>query len=145
LQSTKTNIHKKKIIREIPKESLIKPEDIEEINSFKTDLDTQHVKYIIDKVEKTQTNKKKELFKPFKRIKTNIDDSIKEKQRKLPKYWEVTAATPPFMINNTAKILDLNESLKLQQEQIEKRKVFNIFKIIFYFLLKFSSCMHICK
>ncbi|KAH0953718.1 hypothetical protein HN011_006413 [Eciton burchellii] len=117
-QSTKTG--NKKVIREIPKESLIKPEDIEEINSFRTDLlNTQHTKHII-KVEETQkTNKKREPFKPSKRVErtnTNVHDSIKEKQRRLPKLWEVTATSH-------SSLIDLNESLKLQQEYIERRKM----------------------
>lgn len=122
-QPTGTGVHKKKIIHIIPEESLIKPEDIVEIESFKTDncLDVEHVKYIIDKVEKAQeTNKKKEPFKPYKTTKSNVHDPIKEKQRKLPKNWEVTAATPPLIIHDATKVLSINESLRLQTEQTKK-------------------------
>lgn len=122
-QPTGTGVHKKKITRVIQEESLIKPEDIAEIESFKTDncLDVEHVKYIIDKVEKAQkTNKKKEPFKPYKTTKSNVHDLTKEKQRKLPENWEVTAATPPLIIHEATKVLSINESLKLQTEQTKK-------------------------
>lgn len=120
-QPTGTGVHKKKIIHMVPKENLIKPEDIAEIETFKTDLlDTEHVKYIVDKVEKVQEVKKREPFKPYKTTKSNVHDPMKEKHRKLHKYWEVTAATPPLIVHGAAKILNLNESLKLQKEQTEK-------------------------
>lgn len=122
-QPTGTGIHKKKIIHITHEESLIKPEDVIEIESFKTDdcLDVEHVKYIIDKVEKTQeTNKKKKPFKPYKTTKSDVHDPTKEKQRKLPKNWEVTAATPPLIIHGATKVLSINESLRLQKEQTRK-------------------------
>lgn len=88
----------------------------------------EHVKYIIDKVEKAQeTNKKKEPFKPYKTTKSNVHDPTKEKQRKLSKNWEVTAATPPLIIHEPTKVLSINESLKLQTEQTNKLQVFNYF------------------
>ncbi|XP_050448596.1 DNA-directed RNA polymerase II subunit GRINL1A [Cataglyphis hispanica] len=122
-QPTGSGIHKKKIIHVTHEESLIKPEDIAEVESFKTDncSDVEHVKYIIDKVEKAQeTNKKKEPFKPYKTTKNNVHDPMKEKQRKLPKNWEVTAATPPLIIHGPTKVLSIDESLKLQKEQTKK-------------------------
>ncbi|XP_070164232.1 DNA-directed RNA polymerase II subunit GRINL1A isoform X3 [Polyergus mexicanus] len=122
-QPTGTGIHKKKIIHVTHEESLIKPEDIIEVESFKTDdcLEVEHVRYIIDKVEKTQeTNKKRESFKPYKTTKSNVHDPTKEKQRKLPKNWEVTAATPPLIIHGATRVLSINESLKLQKEQTKK-------------------------
>lgn len=88
----------------------------------------EHVKYIVDKVEKAQeTNKKKESFKPYKTTKSNVHDPMKEKQRKLPKNWEVTAATPPLIIHGATEVLSLNESLKLQKEQTKKLQVFDFF------------------
>ncbi|KYN08875.1 PREDICTED: DNA-directed RNA polymerase II subunit GRINL1A [Trachymyrmex cornetzi] len=120
-QPTGTGVHKKKIICMVLEESFIKPEDIAEIETFKTDpLDTEHVKYIVDKVEKVQEVRKRESFKPYKTTKSNVHDPMKEKQRKLHKYWEVTAATPPLIVHGAAKVLSLNESLKLQKEQTEK-------------------------
>jgi len=121
-QPTGTGVHKKKIIHLAPEESLIKPEDIAEIETFKTDpLDVEHVKYIVDKVEKAQeTIKRERAFKPYKTTRSNVHDPEKEKRRKLHKNWEVTAATPPLIVHEAAKVLKLNESLKLQKEQIEK-------------------------
>ncbi|XP_011169203.1 DNA-directed RNA polymerase II subunit GRINL1A [Solenopsis invicta] len=120
-QPTGTGIHNKKIVHVAPEESLIKPEDIAEIETFKTNpLDIEHVKYIVDKVEKTQETNKKEPFKPYKTTKSNVHDPMKEKQRKLHKHWEVTAATPPLIVHGAAKVMSLNESLKLQKEQTEK-------------------------
>jgi len=89
----------------------------------------EHVKYIVDKVEKAQETNKKEPFRPYKTTKSNVHDPVKEKQRKLHKNWEITAATPPLIVHEAAKVLNLNESLKLQKEQSEKLQVCNIFKI----------------
>ncbi|XP_011703314.1 PREDICTED: DNA-directed RNA polymerase II subunit GRINL1A [Wasmannia auropunctata] len=120
-QPTGTGVHNKKIIHVAPEESLIKPEDIAEIETFKTDpSDIEHVKYIVDKVEKTQKTNKKESFKPYKTTKSNVHDPMKEKQRKLHKNWEVTAATPPLIVHGAAQVLSLNESLRLQKNQTEK-------------------------
>lgn len=120
-QPTGAGVHKKKIIHIAPEESLIKPEDIAEIETFETDpLDVEHVKYIVDKVEKAQETNKRESFKPYKTTRSNVHDPMKEKQRKLHKNWEVTAATPPLIAHGPAKVLTLNESLTLQKEQTEK-------------------------
>lgn len=126
IQPTGSGIHKKKIIYIASGKSLIKPEDIAEIESFKTDsLNVEHVKYIIDKVEKTEEIKKPKPFKPYKTTKSNVHESTKEKQRKLSKNWEVTAATPPLIVHGVAKVLSLTESLQLQKEQTEKLHVFD--------------------
>ncbi|KYN01542.1 PREDICTED: DNA-directed RNA polymerase II subunit GRINL1A [Cyphomyrmex costatus] len=120
-QPTGSGVHKKKIIHVVPEESLVKPKDIAEIETFKTDpLDIEHVKYIVDKVEKIQEVKKKESFKPYKTTKSNVHDPMREKQRKLHKNWEVTAATPPLIVHGAVKVLSLKETLKLQKEQTEK-------------------------
>lgn len=120
-QPTGSGIHKKKIIHLAPEESLIKPADLVEIESFKVDrVDADHVKYIVDKVEKAQEANKKEPFKPYKTTKSQVHDPMKEKQRKKHKNWEVTAATPPFIVHGAAMVLNLNESLRLQKEQTEK-------------------------
>lgn len=112
-------------------ESLIKPEDLVEIESFKTDpTDVEHVKYIIDKVEKAQeTNRNRQPFKPYKTTKSDVHDPMKEKQRKQHENWEVTAATPPLIVHGAAKLLNLNESLRLQKEQTDKLQVIDILKI----------------
>ncbi|KAG7201710.1 hypothetical protein KM043_004435 [Ampulex compressa] len=121
-QPTGTGVHKKKIIHLPPEETLIKPEDLDEIESSTTEkvLDVEHVKYIVDKVEKSAEQKKREPFKPFKTTKSNIHDPMKEKKRKKDKNWEVTAATPPLIVHGAAQVLSLNESLILQKEQVEK-------------------------
>ncbi|XP_006615449.1 DNA-directed RNA polymerase II subunit GRINL1A [Apis dorsata] len=121
-QPTGCGVHKKKIIHVPSNESLIKPEDLAEIESFKIEA-TEHITYIVNKIEKKileNENKKKELFKPYKTTKSNVHDPKKEKQRKQNKYWEVTAATPPLIIHDAAKIINLSESLKLQKEQTER-------------------------
>lgn len=49
-----------------------------------------------------------------------MHDPEKEKHRKQNQHWEVTAATPPLIVHGAAKVINLNESLKLQKEQAEK-------------------------
>lgn len=83
----------------------------------------EHVKYIVDKVEKAEENKKREPFKPYKTTKSNVHDPTKEKQRKLPNNWEHTAATPPLIVHGATKVLGLTESLQLQKEHTEKLHV----------------------
>lgn len=121
----------------VPEESLIKPEDIAEIETFKTNpSDVEHVKYIVNKVEKTEETNKREPFRPYKTTKSNVHDPMKEKQRKLHKYWEVTAATPPLIVHGAAKVMSLNESIRLQKKQAEKLQVldtFSIYLLIFFF------------
>ncbi|XP_046964502.1 uncharacterized protein LOC124533339 [Vanessa cardui] len=70
-------------------------------------------------VEKTELNIKPKLtgqFKPYKTTISDVHNPEKEMCRKRNKFWEVTAATPPPSIHGPAKILNLEESLKLQQE-----------------------------
>ncbi|XP_058793908.1 uncharacterized protein LOC131665799 [Phymastichus coffea] len=125
-QPTGSGIHNKKIIHIVPNDTLIKPEDIREAKSFKTQdpLELEHVKYIVSKVENPENEKKREPFKPYKTTRSNVHDPEKEKQRecKKYKYWEVTAATPPLIIHGAVKTLDLNESLRLQKEHEAKLK-----------------------
>ncbi|KAI4497081.1 hypothetical protein M0802_007827 [Mischocyttarus mexicanus] len=125
-QPTGTGVHKKKVIHLQPIEPLIKPEDLDEIESFKNEEKTSsklvHVKYLIDKVEKSPEKNqiKKEPFKPYKTTKSNVHDPEKEKNRKYIKNYAVTAATPPHIVHGAAKSLNLSESLQLQREQVEK-------------------------
>lgn len=133
-------------------ESLIKPEDIEEIESFKNETSPEpiHVKYVIDKVEKTQEKNqlKREPFKPYKTSKSNVHDPEKEKERKYTKHWEITAATPPHIVHGAIKPLSLNESLQLQREHVKKLQVtrqiilyinqilfYNIYIYVYYIVL----------
>ncbi|XP_076751046.1 RNA polymerase II subunit M [Xylocopa sonorina] len=118
-QPTGSGVHKKKVIHLQPEESLIKPEDLEEIESFKREP-VEHITYIVNKIEKPLEKKNKEPFKPYKTTKSNVHDPEKEKQRKQNKHWEVTAATPPLIVHGAVKTINLNESLKLQIEQAEK-------------------------
>ncbi|XP_063995809.1 DNA-directed RNA polymerase II subunit GRINL1A [Diachasmimorpha longicaudata] len=119
-QPTGTGVHKKKFVILPPEESLINDEDLTEIESFKSDLSLpQHIKYIVDKVEK-EGNAMREPFKPYKTTKTNVHDPMKEKVRKKDKHWEVTAATPPLIVHGAVQSLSMNESLKLQKAQAEK-------------------------
>lgn len=120
-QPTGSGTHKKKVIHLPPEESLIKPEDLAEIESFETQS-AGHISYIVSKTEKSPDEKsqKKGSFKPYKTTKSNVHDPEKEKQRKYNKHWEITAATPPLIVHGAVKIINLNESLKLQKEQAEK-------------------------
>ncbi|CAL7946055.1 unnamed protein product [Xylocopa violacea] len=119
-QPTGSGVHKKKVIHLQPEESLIKPEDLVEIESFKTEP-VEHITYIVNKIEKPpEERNKKEPFKPYKTTKSNVHDPEKEKQRKQNKHWEITAATPPLIVHGAVKTINLNESLKLQIEQAEK-------------------------
>lgn len=125
-QPTGTGVHKKKVIHLQPTEPLIKPEDLEEIESFEDEgkslSELTHVKYLIDKVEKSPEKNqiKKEPFKPYKTTKSNVHDPEKEKQRKYIKNYAVTAATPPHIVHGAVKSLNLSESLQLQREQVKR-------------------------
>ncbi|XP_078042189.1 RNA polymerase II subunit M isoform X2 [Augochlora pura] len=123
-QPTGSGVHKKKIIQLPPEESLIKPEDLADIESFKQEKfhEAEHIKFILNKVENPSEEKyrKKESFKPYKTTKSNVHDPEKEKQRKTNKNWEVTAATPPLIVHGAVKVINLNESLSLQKEYEEK-------------------------
>lgn len=123
-QPTGTGIHKKKVIHLQPEESLIKPEDLEEIESFKYEgiSETTYVKHVVEKVEKPQGKNplNRETFKPYKTSKSNVHEPEKEKERKYVKNWEVTAATPPHIVHGAVKTLNFNESLQLQREHVRK-------------------------
>ncbi|XP_050345446.1 uncharacterized protein LOC126770219 [Nymphalis io] len=70
-------------------------------------------------VEKTEVNIKPKVtgqFKPYKTTISDVHNPEKEICRKRNKYWEITAATPPPIVHGPAKMLNLEESLKLQQE-----------------------------
>ncbi|XP_060821822.1 DNA-directed RNA polymerase II subunit GRINL1A [Bombus pascuorum] len=120
-QPTGCGVHKKKIMHLPPEESLIKPEDLAEIESFKIKT-PEHIAYIVNKVEQPRENndKKREPFKPYRTTKSDVHDPEKEKLRKQNKHWEVTAATPPLIVHGAVKVISLTESLQLQKEQTEK-------------------------
>lgn len=108
-----------------PEEKLIKPEDLEEIESFNSSepTDIEHVKYIVNLVENSEKETRREKYMPYKTTKTNVHDPMKEKVRKKDKHWEITAATPPLIVHGAVQVLSLNESLKLQKDQAEKLQV----------------------
>lgn len=68
---------------------------------------------------KEQNSSVKEKFLPFRTTKTNVHDSEKEKKRfqHHVKTWDNTAATPPSIVNAPAKLLSLEESVRLQSEK----------------------------
>ncbi|XP_059057010.1 uncharacterized protein LOC131850706 [Achroia grisella] len=92
-----------------PEKSTITAIDLADIS------DVPHVKYLVDKTEHNVNIKQLEQFKPYKTTKSNVHDPEKEVRRKKHKNWEVTAATPPPIVHGPAKLLSLEESLKLQQ------------------------------
>ncbi len=75
----------------------------------------------MNKVENPENTQHREPFKPYKTTKSNVHDPAKEKQRGSQK--ELSAATPPAIIHNPAIVIDLKESLKLQQAQAAKLQV----------------------
>lgn len=124
-QPTGTGVHAKKIVTIETEETLIKLDDIEEIESFKKEnaLENEHIKYIVEKVENRMNEKHRECFKPYKTTRSNVHDPLKEKVRKKDKHWEITAATPPLTVHGAVKSLSLQESLKLQKDQALKLQV----------------------
>lgn len=61
----------------------------------------------------------KQKFLPFRTTKSNVHDPEKEKQRFLDhsKNWENTSATPPALSHSPAKVLTLEDAIKLQEEK----------------------------
>ncbi|XP_068629923.1 DNA-directed RNA polymerase II subunit GRINL1A [Battus philenor] len=89
---------------------LITPEDLTNIGEI------PHVKYLVGKAEQSPKQKPTGQYKPFKTTKSDVHNPAKEILRKKNKHWEVTAATPPPIVHGPAKVLSLEESLKLQQD-----------------------------
>lgn len=124
--------YKKQHKIEEPDESLIKPEDLKDIESSVNDGmegreqdENAYVKRLCDKFQKP-TEKKKEPFRPNRFAKVNSDgpspNSLQVK-KPLGPHWEVTAATPPHPIYGDVKLISLQESFQLQKEQAAKLKV----------------------
>lgn len=129
-QPTGSGFHRKKIIHLPPEESLVKKEDLEDIQlssstSIKDDLGEVHLKFITDIVDKSNDGKenRQERFKAYKTTKSNVHDPEKEKLRKKNKYWEVTAATPPLIVHGPVKTLTISESLQLEKENAGRLQV----------------------
>lgn len=145
---------------EKPIESLITEADLEDIKSMKAEKDTMncepstsnetksepknnlnttsksveldpHAAYIIKKDESfTEKSKSKKKFLPYKTTKSDVHSVEHESNRKYGPHWEVTAATPPHLRNNSVQMLSLHESIEMERqhkdklrEQIEKQAV----------------------
>ncbi|XP_053625556.1 DNA-directed RNA polymerase II subunit GRINL1A [Plodia interpunctella] len=93
-----------------PEKALITTEDLNSITEM------PHVRYIVEKTENNPKPKPTGQFKPFKTTKSDVHNPEKEIHRKRHKNWEVTSATPPPIVHGPAKLLTLEESLKLQKD-----------------------------
>ncbi|XP_041977557.1 uncharacterized protein LOC121731924 [Aricia agestis] len=101
-----------------PEKPLVTPEDIINIG------EVPHVKYIVEKTEHKVKPKTTGNFKPYKTTTSDAHNPEKEILRKKHKHWEVTAATPPPIVHGPAKVLSIEESLKLQTDyNIHLKKV----------------------
>lgn len=128
---------KKQIKKIVPEKPLITVKDLQDITG-ENNLSKEnhlslpkesplsllpHVKYLLKKDENSHKEPKPK-FLPYKSTKSDVHNPFKELTRcqKLKKF-EITAATPPPSINGPVKCLTLLESLALQKEQEEHRKV----------------------
>jgi DNA-directed RNA polymerase II subunit GRINL1A len=134
------NNRKKHLIVAEPEKSLITESDLQEIQSFQqndnsenannnkasacsstepsTEMDG-HALYLCGK-EHMNTANDRQKFLPHKTTKSDIHNPEKEKLRKKSKYWENTAATPPLIKNSAAKLLTLCESIDVEQKRREE-------------------------
>lgn len=111
-----------------PEEPLIKPSDlidVEEINSPKNEynntvVEDEYAKVLRSKLD-AKSKQAKERFLPHRTI--NPPKSKKMNDKTKSKYWEVTAATPPFPVHGDTKLVSLEESIHLQHDQQQKLKV----------------------
>lgn len=135
---------------EKPIESLITEADLEEIKSMKAANDTMngesstnsdtknepennldttsgsvdfdpHAMYLM-KMDESFTEKSKSIkkFLPFKTTKSDVHNVERERNRKYGPHWEVTAATPPNLRNNSVQMLSLHESIEMERQHKEK-------------------------
>lgn len=110
-----------KIVKvERPEPSLVTAADLEEIKSFAPALEP-HALYVCekDKIVDENSNVK---FLPHKTSRSDVHSVAKEKSRVHGKHWEVTAATPPTMRNNEAKVLTLKESIEIERKYKDELK-----------------------
>lgn len=117
---SQNTFHEKKIRVLKPEKMLVTPEDLEIIG------ESAHVKYIVNKTENNSKTKATGQFKPYKTTKSNVHNPEKEIHRPKHAHWEVTAATPPPIIHGPAKILSIEDSLKLQQDYNDKLKEISV-------------------
>lgn len=73
-----------------------------------------------DKAFDEKCESAKQKFLPFRTTKSDVHNVEKEKLRKHGKHWEVTAATPPTMRNNSVKMIPLHESIETERQHKEK-------------------------
>lgn len=117
---------------EEPEESLIKPEDLKDVECCVTNrikgnepVEDAYVKQLCDKLEKPRENIK-EPFKPYRLTKRKSNEesaNTQQSKKALGPHWEVTAATPPPPVHGDVKLISLQESFLLQKEQAAKLKV----------------------
>lgn len=130
---------KQKIVKvEKPEESLITAEDLKDIERIKslnlstdstqsTQLDP-HATYLMEKEDHPDIHRTK--FKPYQTTTSNVHDPQKE-IKKVFKYSEITAATPPLLRHPGTKMLSLHDSLELQMVKDKEMKVRITLQIIF--------------
>ncbi|PSN31549.1 hypothetical protein C0J52_26230 [Blattella germanica] len=113
-----------------PEPSLIKPEDLKDIDSSVITESTSkqdeeiYVRRLCNKVEtvKEISGKATERFLPHRTVKSSHHNAVEGYKKPLGPHWEVTAATPPPPVHGDAKLISLQESLNLQKEQASKLK-----------------------
>jgi len=92
-------------------------------SSVTSDLEL-HTLRICEKYDKTSG---KERFKPNKLLKPrpiNSESTVSsKKEKKKGGLWDESSAAPPPPVHGDTKLLTLQESLALQQEQTERLKV----------------------
>uniref|UniRef100_A0A1B6LRU8 Uncharacterized protein n=2 Tax=Graphocephala atropunctata TaxID=36148 RepID=A0A1B6LRU8_9HEMI len=110
--------HKKKHKVIKPEEPLINPSDLEP----EGEVLEEYAKHLCEKMDsvKPVDPKAKTKFLPFKTLSHSRPGCKQEVDR--GRRWEVTAATPPPPIHGDAKLVSLQESIKLQCEQQQKLK-----------------------
>lgn len=108
---------------EKPEPSLVTAADLKEIKSFDVQLEP-HALYVCekDKIVDENSNMKTKKFYPHKTTTSDVHSVEKEKSRLHGKHWEVTAATPPKLRNNEAKVLTLKESIEIERKHKEDLK-----------------------
>lgn len=122
---------KQKIVKvEVPEPSLITEEDLKDIERVKSlnissDSGTStmdgHTSYLCAK-EGLPSVLTRPKFKPYQTTITNVHDPDKE-TKKVFKYSEITAATPPHLRHPGTKMLTLQDSIELQAHHNQELKV----------------------
>lgn len=128
-----------KLVTVLPVEpTLITEADLAEVRSFagpspgveddNGELLEPHAIHMCDIEKRHDTSHSK--FLPHRTTKSDSHSVAHEKARKMGKYWEVTAATPPLLRNAEAQLLTLQESISVQQHQKEALKVCVVVSLI---------------